>query len=424
MTRKNVFLKLVASSLLICLFTGCASENEVSSNEGESEVILGKLSSENVTLITKVLPLGEVVYAMAADFGDEIDGATLDPSSFEVEVAVGDDIETRTITNVYTNDQMEISDVGRAGRYVIIEMDPIEASASTLSFNIDSFLNTRNELNYLLVQKETILTVNGTVFEASEEKIEHTNEVTPIVDEFGKFTYQDDFGNEMPYRLFEPQTESDKKYPLVLFLHGSGERGSDNSLQLLGNESALVWATPEQQAKNPAYVLSPQAPTQEILTTYWADEPNYSMVEELLVETIEKYPIDTNRIYVTGVSNGGVGTWHIAIQNPELFAAIVPVCGYPDVANNEVLEPYVPLEDASLLEGIKDLPIWVFHAADDELVDVNYSRDAVAAIESLGGSSIRYTEYPEGEVEPNGHHAWIPAYQNQEMIDWVFEQSK
>ncbi|MFN7252964.1 MAG: prolyl oligopeptidase family serine peptidase [Anaerobacillus sp.] len=424
MAIKGNPLKLATCFLfLIWLITACSFGGVAIEEESES-TIARVLTSENVTLITKVLPLGEVVYAIAADFSTEVDTSNVSSSSFEVEVIVGEDIETRTITNVYTNDIKEASDSSNPGRFVIIELDPSDPNAGTLTFEEITFLHKRDQLKYSLIQKEDIKTIDGTVFLASIEKIQHSTEVTPIVDEFGEFTYQDDAGNELSYRLFEPTVKSDETYPLILFLHGSGERGSDNALQLLGNESALVWARPEQQAKHPAYVLAPQAPPTEVLTFYWTEEPNYSLVIELLAKTIENYPIDTDRIYVTGISNGGVGTWHFIINNPDLFAAAVPICGIPIVTKYTISESYTPLEEASFFEGIKDMPIWVFHAADDYLVDVNYSRDAVATIKSLGGKSINYTEYREGEVKPVGHFAWIPAYQNQEMIDWLFQNQK
>ncbi|GAE29553.1 prolyl oligopeptidase family serine peptidase [Alkalihalobacillus hemicellulosilyticus] len=419
MNREKMCKQIQIFSLVMVVFSMTACSSDGVNKEATQELI-----SDNMTLITKVLPVGEVAYAMAIDFGEEIDSSAISESSFEVEVMKGEKVESRTISAVYTNEQAKISQASRPGQFVIIELDTSDPNAGMLSFDHEAFLHTKKELAYTITQKEDITSSSGTIFVAPIEGIEPGNVITPIVDEFGEYIYRNEEGDEMPYRLFEPTTESDDEYPLVLFLHGSGERGTDNALQLLGNQSALVWANPNQQANNPAYVLAPQAPAQEELSAYWTEEPNDLLLEQLLEYVIEQYSIDRDRIYVTGVSNGGIGTWHIALKNPDLFAAAVPVCGIADIANYSMGEPYAPLEDASKLEELKDMPIWVFHAADDHLVDVRYSRDAVAAIESLGGSHIHYTEYPEGAVEPDGHFAWIPAYQNQEMIDWVFQQTK
>lgn len=422
MNKKN---KIVKSLVLITTFimgitiTGCTGANK--GNEGNNENVL---DTSKVTLITKVLPYGEVGYAMVCDYGDIVDASNLDPNNFKVETTIDGKAQSRTITKIYTNNEIALSESSKEGQYVVIELNPEDENASTMAFDEESFLSNRNQLDYTITQKSDIKTKTDKVFKATEEKIKSSNIITPIVDDFEKLTYKDESGNTMNYRLFEPKKEEGKKYPLVLFLHGSGERGDDNILHLTGNEGALVWADPEQQAKNPAYVLAPQALAEEELTMYWKDEPNYTTMFNLLKETIEKYDIDENRIYVIGMSNGGIGTWNIIEKNPDLFAAAVPICGIGDLNNLKLGDEYKPLEDNSSYKNIKDMPIWIFHAEDDPLVDVRYSRDALKAIEDLGGTSVKYTEYPEGTVMPMGHFSWVPALQDKEMIDWLFSQSK
>ncbi|GAB6099707.1 prolyl oligopeptidase family serine peptidase [Halanaerocella petrolearia] len=383
-----------------------------------------QLSSSDVTLITKVLPYGEVGYAIALDLGTKISGLKLPKDAFKVETIVNGEFKERTITKIYSNDSPSIAEKSKSGRYLIIELDPKDKNATTFKFNAEKFQNIRKNLKYYISLSRDIKTEDGIVFETSEEKIVHSKEITPVVDNFKRSVYKDSKGNKLKYRFFEPKIKSNKEYPLILFLHGSGERGNDNSMQLLGNEGAVVWARPEQQEKSPAYILAPQVPIKGELSYYWTEEPTYSMVIKLLKETINNYSIDTDRIYVVGMSNGGIGTWHIIEENPDLFAAAVPICGIPDISNNSINQDYQPLSDNSRLKLIKNIPIWVFHSEDDPLVDVRYSRDGVAAIRSLGGTSIKYTEYESGTVKPSGHFAWVPALQNQKMIDWLFKQSK
>ncbi|WP_052356534.1 prolyl oligopeptidase family serine peptidase [[Clostridium] dakarense] len=417
MIRKNKFIKistLMTTCIIGMTMNGCSStSNDIST-----------LDSSNVTLITKVLPYGEVGYAMVCDFGDTVDASELKPENFKVEVTIDDKTEERTVTKVYTNDEIDLSEESKEGQYVVIELDIEDENASTIVFEEERFLNDRLGTDYTVTQNTDIKTKNGKTFKSSEDKIKKSNIVTPIVDEFEKLTYKDSSGNTMDYRLFEPKTENNEKYPLVLFLHGSGERGSDNEMHMLGNEGALVWADPKQQEKNPTYVLAPQVPAADELTMYWTEEPNYTTMLNLLKETIEKYNIDENRIYVVGMSNGGIGTWNIIEKNPKLFAAAVPICGIGDINGLDLESEYIPMTDYSAFKNIKDMPIWIFHAEDDPLVDVRYSRDAEKAIKELGGTSVKYTEYKEGEVMPMGHFSWVPALQNQEMIDWVFSQSK
>lgn len=422
MNRKKKFLKVIVamSTLFVVVGTvGC-------SNTTNNKKVEGTLESSNVTLITKITPGGEVGYAVVCDYGSNVDASSLSEDSFLVESTVGETTEPRTITKVYTNDSVAISDSSKEGRYVVIELDPKDANASTLTFTMETFLNTRNDLKYTVTQKTDITTSDNTTFKASGNKIANGDEVRPVVDDFKKETYTDASGNSLNYRFFEPQTEGDEKYPLVIFLHGSGERGTDNGLQLEGNMGAVVWATPEQQVKNPTYVLAPQAPVGDVLNAYWVIEPTYEMVVNLVKETIEKYPIDPNRIYVTGMSNGGVGTWNIVKKNPDLFAAAVPICGAVNVTQEEAVKAFVPPlyypVDSSDVEILKNIPIWAFTAADDTLVDVRNSREITEAIRAAGGDLINYTEYP--AEQGIGHGSWVPAYQDQEMIDWLFKQSK
>lgn len=415
MCKKRKIISILAG-LTICILgtvvTGCGSGNK------------STLDTSNVTLITKVSPYGEVGYAMVCDFGDTVDSKYLDPKNFSVETAVDNKTETRNITRVYTNSEIAVSDESKDGKYVVIELNPEDANATTLGFNEEAFLNYRNEINYTVTLKSNIKTKNGNEFKATTDKVKYSNIVTPVADDFKKLTYKDASGNTINYGLFEPKKEDGKKYPLILFLHGSGERGSDNLMHLIGNQGATAWAEPEQQAKNPAYVLAPQALAKEELTMYWVEEPNYTTVLNLLKETIDKYDVDKNRIYVVGMSNGGIGTWNIIEKNPDLFAAAVPICGIGDVSKMNLGDEYKPVSDFTNFEKIKNMPIWIYHAVDDPLVDVRYSRDAKKAIEELGGTKVKYTEYPEGTVLPMGHFSWVPALQDQEMINWLFSQTK
>ncbi|MBW8351851.1 hypothetical protein K0H71_20835 [Bacillus sp. IITD106] len=239
-----------------------------------------------------------------------------------------------------------------------------------------------------------------------------------IVEKFLSFTYK-----TMPYRLFVPANyDSNTSFPLVMFLHGGGERGVDNIKHLMASDGAIIWATPENQVKNPAFVLAPQARedtnggfgltrdkinNQKIeLSRVFEVSDDLLLAHEILEKVIAEYNIDRKRLYITGLSQGGFGTYNLNMAYPDLFAAMVPIAGGGDPKKAELLV---------------DKPIWNFHAEDDGVIPVDYSRNIIKSIENAGGKPI-YTEYSADKGYDHG--SWVPAYQNQEMIDWLFKQVK
>jgi predicted peptidase len=224
--------------------------------------------------------------------------------------------------------------------------------------------------------------------------------------------FRDGQGRTMPYRLLKPETvEEGKTYPLVLFLHGAGERGSDNVKQMVHGVSEFV--RPENRRDYPCFLLVPQCPEGKrwVEVDWGADshvlpkEPSepLRLVLDLLDDALNRYPIDRRRVYVTGLSMGGFGVWDLLARRPDLFAAAVPVCGGGDPAT---------------AKAIKDVPVWVFHGARDGAVKPKRSRDMVKALEDAGGKP-KYTEYPDV-----GHDSWNPAYRDPELMKWLFDRKK
>jgi predicted peptidase len=224
--------------------------------------------------------------------------------------------------------------------------------------------------------------------------------------------FKDSDGKELKYRLLKPDNyDAKKKYPLVVFLHGAGERGDDNTAQLV--HGIGDFASEENRKKYPCFLIAPQCPKDE----KWADidwsaathtlpkEPSASgrLVLDLITAMEKEYSIDPKRLYLTGLSMGGYGTWDLIARKPELFAAAVPVCGGAD----EMTAPKVA-----------KLPIWVFHGAKDSAVKVERSRNMVKALEKAGGSP-KYTEYPDV-----GHDSWVRAYKDPELMKWLFAQKR
>jgi len=216
-------------------------------------------------------------------------------------------------------------------------------------------------------------------------------------------------GKKLLYRLFKPASAGPKqKVPLVLFLHGAGERGDDNQAQTKHGVRFFL----QNQAKFPCTLVAPQCPARfQWVDTPWGNlkhtipaqptEPMQSTIE-LLAALQKEFPaIDAKRLYVTGLSMGGFGTWDIISRFPRKFAAAVPVCGGADEAQ---------------APAIAKIPLWVFHGGADDVVKTVRSRNIVAALKAAGGSP-RYTEYP-----GVGHGCWDQAYGEAELLPWLFSQ--
>lgn len=196
------------------------------------------------------------------------------------------------------------------------------------------------------------------------------------------------------YVLQIPATYNDqktKRWPVIIFLHGIGARGSDPAR--VKNEGLAAIAS--RDANFPFIVVSPQCKDGG-----WWDVQG---LETVLAEAL-KLNVDTNRIYLTGLSMGGFGTWDWAAAAPGKFAAAVPICGggTPAKACN-----------------MKNLPIWAFHNADDPTVNVLTTRDMVKAVKDCGSTVIKYTENPTG-----GHDAWTKAYTDPALFAWLNQQKR
>jgi predicted peptidase len=211
------------------------------------------------------------------------------------------------------------------------------------------------------------------------------------------------------YRQLYPDADTMRKYPLVIFLHGSGERGHDNEAQL--KWGVMNFATDQNMVLHPALVIAPQCPEKGGWSNFSRGDmkmqstPNKPM--QLLIELIHKLiktmPVDSNRIYITGLSMGGFGTYDAIERYPNLFAAAVPVCGAGDTSK------------ASL---IKHLPIWIFHGAEDPAVNPKYSLEMFEAL-TRAGAHPGFTQLPE-----TGHFSWLAAYSDALMMEWLFRQHK
>ncbi len=237
---------------------------------------------------------------------------------------------------------------------------------------------------------------------------------------YQKKVYKSKSGGELNYRILYPENYSQgKKFPVLLFLHGSGERGNDNEKQLLHGSDLFL--NPSNREKYPAIVLFPQCPEGKSWASFDIrtgeggrkiyNRPNGTkpgemavLLEGLLKEVIKNEKADKKRIYVMGLSMGGFGTLEMLYLYPKTFAAAVPICG----------------RHLTNLASVyaKQVPIWLFHGAKDSVVPVYFSRDLYAKLKELG-AEVKYTEFPEAN-----HDSWTGTFATPELLPWIFSHHK
>lgn len=202
-------------------------------------------------------------------------------------------------------------------------------------------------------------------------------------------------GHTAKYVVYVPRDyDPSKAWPLVLFLHGAGERGSDGLAQTDVGLGRAIRLAPD---RFPCVVVMPQCPKD-----IWWDEAT-DLIDATLAAALSEFHVDRSRVYLTGLSMGGFGTWLYGARHAATFAALMPVCGGGR------------LEDAGALAGV---PVWAFHGARDSVVKVDETRRMVEAVKQAGGH-VRYTEYPDLD-----HNSWDAAYGDAEAIRWLLSQRK
>jgi len=239
------------------------------------------------------------------------------------------------------------------------------------------------------------------------------NFISAQTSRFGFSQYKNSKNEILNYRVLYPDYDTIRKYPLVIFLHGSGERGNDNKAQL--KWGVMNFATDRAMVLHPAFIIAPQCPKNKT----WSNVDNYlsnsavrlkatpskpmALLMELVHEFIKNNRVDTNRIYITGLSMGGYGTYDALERYPNLFAAAVPVCG---------------AGDTSKAKSIAHIPIWIFQGNEDAAVNPKYAKEMFYAL-NKAGANPGFTMYP-----GVGHFSWLAAYSDPMMMAWLFRQHK
>jgi predicted peptidase len=221
-------------------------------------------------------------------------------------------------------------------------------------------------------------------------------------------------GTTYRYQVYVPAGwNKHQKWPVLLFLHGYGERGSDG---LLSTDVGIGHAIRTHADRFNLIVVIPQCPA----TTVWSSKEMEEMAMAALEQTVHEFKGDRERLYLTGLSMGGYATWDMAVRYREKFAAFVPVCGgiqpgqhITELRSSLIDDPKVGDPYAETARRIGPTPVWIFHGADDPAVPVEESRKMAAALQAAG-ANFKYTEYP-----GIGHNSWDKAYSEPDLVPWL-----
>jgi predicted peptidase len=401
---------------------------------GQSQVI-AQSSNTTYNRIDKVMDWGATTTHLIVDLGDEVRRGRVDADTFSVYVRRSDsrlkqpflEEGVRNVVDAYISD--ENGDAVRTGRYatLVMEIGPSISLGSALNYGRDpevgSNFNAWSQNEYTITQQEPIRGIDGDLIATEMDQYIQSG-INQF--EFDSASYEDEEHGliEMQYAYFSPEEDSSQN-PLIIWLHGGGEGGSDPTIPVAANR-ADAFASDETQAYfDGAYVLVPQSPTR------WMHGPSdhrgvakedalsiYTRAVQDLVETfVAGQPdIDTDRIYISGASNGGFLTVRLVLDYPDYYAAALPVCEPLDLN-------YVSEEE---LEQIVDLPMWIVTAATDGVVEPEvYPLPLYSKLRRLGADNIHLSILPSvtdmtGNYfsedgmphEYNGHWSWIPTYNN------------
>jgi predicted peptidase len=210
------------------------------------------------------------------------------------------------------------------------------------------------------------------------------------------------------YLLFLPkgyEASADKRWPLILFLHGAGERGTNVWQVDIHGPAKYIADHPD----FPCLLVAPQCPAYET----WSEDTLVALLDEVCA----KYKVDPQRVYLTGLSLGGFGTWGLGLSHPERFAAMAPICGGGDIGH--VLLALHGFTTPQTKQALKGLPVWAFHGGKDNVVPPAESERMVQALKGLGANEVKLTIYPEAT-----HNSWEQTYSNPEFYQWLLAHKR
>lgn len=415
----------------------------------------------NATLIAELSANGQKVSAIALEYEDDlISSAHLAPI-FEINTLL-DQQETgkRSILNTYSNNKAEKSAHPQAGKFLILELATQDSNADLYALRLENeapqtfrALDAQGNattvekvqsnrvpeyygerLTYRISQNGHLKLLNGKTVGKNQIETNASQVSMPYIQDFTphQVNAADNPDNQLRYRLYQPKAETQKNYPLTVFLHGSGQLGKDNMAQLLSSKGAIATLQIEQ-----GFVLAPQYssvfdPFDDVHKgqtggIHWQTQNRLALVLKMIDETIAAYPnIDKNRIYLIGLSRGAEGALKLLQKRPNFFAAALLLSGR-EANTIEWLDGQASSES---LKPIKDVPMWFFHSQEDKTSPVAGTRINVAMLNQLQAPAVRYTEFStlqagdNGILSPNPHNTWESVFDSPAVIQWLLAQKR
>ena len=392
----------------------------------------------SVTSVTEVFGTGQQITHIIVEFNERVVNSQLTKNTFTV--------SDRTVEKIYSNTRPERTDIVKDGRFVIIELNPKDSSASLRLEGNDEVGFQMKKATSKITQKEDILFTNGKKLEKSIAILENNKTRNLIVENFKQFVYKDPkTGTSVKYNLYIPKNyDKNKKYPLVLFMHDKGVLSEDTKTALLQGNGATSFATPEEQARHEAFVLAPQYSRQVVDDNGDITSDLDATVNLIRDYLISKYSINEKKLYATGQSMGGMMAIVMNYKYPELFAASYLVaCQWnpkevSTMAKNN-LWITVSTGDAKAYPGMNSITSELIKrgatvAKDNwraDYTDAQFLEGARKVIAQK--SNIKYTTLEKGtnpylpkDANPGLEHSgtWKVAYNIPGIKDWMFLQAK
>jgi predicted peptidase len=407
----------------------------------------------SATTLAEVFPDGQKITAAILEFDRVIDNGKLSPTLFSV--------KGRTVIKVYANTESNLAEQGENGKYVIIELSLNDAEADVLPKpsgprpgapkppevppgNFPRIpLRVRKPLQLSVKQLGDIAAADGTILPACNDEIVSIKAIQPVVDEFRQYEFKD-----IRYSLFTPKDyNASKQYPLVMFIGDASTNSDDPFVSLAQGIGGVIWATPQEQAKHPCFVLVPQIPygTQMTRDDYTAS-PQLETIKELLDDIVHRYSVDTDRIYITGQSQGCMVACELNVRYPDFFAASLLVSGQWNPETMAATLTKKKLFIALSEGGPKEFPGMNAVAAALEAAGAHVARACLNARNSkeqlnadvnalvATNANILYAIYDEKTVLPDDgkeypriahhHRGWEITYDIEAVRDWLFSQTK
>jgi predicted peptidase len=407
----------------------------------------------SVATVAEVFPDGQKISAAVVEFDRDIDNVKLSAAQFSV--------KDRTVTKIYANTEPARAAQGRNGKYLILELSLEDAEAQILPKlgprpgspggpgNLGGHggqvpqipKRVRKPLKLNIKQLDDITAADGTALPACRTEIVSNKASQPIVEDFQQHEYKG-----IPYNIFIPKDYDEKKrYPLVMFIADASANSDDPFLPLVQGTGAMIWATPEEQAKHPAFVLAPQIPHGvHLMSDNFTALPELETIKDLLDDVVSRYSIDKNRIYTTGQSQGCMASCELNVRYPDYFAASLLVSGQwnPESMAAKLTKKnlFIALSEG----GPREFPGMNAVTAALEAAGAKVARATLNARKSkeelnadvkkliATGANILYVIYdaktalPEdGKEYPQmAHHmrGWAITYEIEAIRDWLFSQ--